>query len=109
MTTISNRLFATPSQFLTEDFQSGMDSLQEDETNLEEMRNENKTHQTVRVSENACVAATASGVLASSRRERMPPRCHPRNAPQSGRHGMTVENSIAISPLPGTSGVLGCL
>lgn len=44
-----------------EDFQSGMDAFQEDETNLEDMHTDNKNHQAVRVSENACVAATASG------------------------------------------------
>lgn len=44
-----------------EDFQSGMDAFQEDETNLEDMNTDNKNHQRVRVSENACVAATASG------------------------------------------------
>jgi hypothetical protein len=44
-----------------EDFQSGMDAFQEDETNLGEMKTDNQNHQTTRVSENACVAATASG------------------------------------------------
>ncbi|MEZ0225636.1 MAG: hypothetical protein ACAH83_13855 [Alphaproteobacteria bacterium] len=45
----------------TEDFQSGMDAFQEDQTNMEAMQTENKNHQTTRVSEPACVAATASG------------------------------------------------
>jgi hypothetical protein len=44
-----------------EDFQSGMDAFQEDETNLEDMTTDNKNHQQNRVSENACIAATASG------------------------------------------------
>jgi hypothetical protein len=47
----------------TEDFQSGMDAFQEDQTNLAAMSTENKNHQVTRVSENACVAATASGGL----------------------------------------------
>jgi hypothetical protein len=46
-----------------EDFQSGMDAFQEDETNLEDMATDNKNHEQVRVSENGCVAATASGGL----------------------------------------------
>lgn len=44
-----------------EDFQSGMDAYQEDQTNLEAMHTENKNHQVTRVSENACVTATAAG------------------------------------------------
>ncbi len=55
------RQWNTSNSQQAEDFQSGMDAFQEDETNLEDMNTDNKNHQATRVSENGCVAATAAG------------------------------------------------